>query len=92
MTVSEARTLRKGDDVIWTWTQFPDQPQSEGKVAAVNDRAVSIEWYDEITGPSVFFFDDDLPWQKIERTREEPHYEPEDFIGPTTFHSPRGPS
>lgn len=74
--MKEARTLTDGDSVLWTWTNKPQDPPSPGTVVGVNDRAVSIGWDDEDGPPSVFFFDDDLPWRKIEFAPEEPHYEP----------------
>ncbi len=77
MTVAEAHTLRKGDKVLWTWVTRPGDPHSHGQVVGVNAQAVSINWEDEEAEPSVFFYDDDTPWMKIEHATDEPHYEPD---------------
>ena len=66
MNVSEARTLRETDKVVFTWLATPDEDRTPGTVVGTNDKAVSIMWADSDGVPSVFFFDDEDIWTKVD--------------------------
>lgn len=80
MSIKDAQLLRKGDVVEWLWLPPGTKDREFGTVTGCNDRCFSVEWMDEFSSESVFFFDTPHRIENMIPATPDRVYKPEDLI------------